>query len=322
MTIRPWMKWSALALVGGVGGAFLLREVVEAEGGGALPPAARSARVVALNMAPPPPPPPPDALSAGVPGGVDGGILAEVGSEPTATGQTVSLHAPAPVDPKLIRKGELHLEVGEVARAREALLQRTQALGGWVADQGEQRDEDGHLTADLTLRLPADRFEAGQQSIRELGTVRRIHLEVEDVSRDWVDREARLQVKRTAAGRLRQILIQKSASLKDVLAAEQALIRLTEEIESLESVHRFQSRQVAFATLEVHLLGPRTAVSRAATHPLARFGEQLVTRLSASLAVLGLLAAALLPWALLGLGLRTALRRRRAQALPLEADHG
>jgi hypothetical protein len=318
MNLRPWMKKSAAALVVVAGVPLLLRAVDEAEGDQAFPPALRAAKVANFSLASPPPPPPPPGVPGGVPGGVMGGVVADESVQE----QGLAPHSPSSQDSKLIRKGDLLLEVSEVAKAREAILQRTKALGGWVADQGEQRDEDGHLSANLTLRLPADRFDAGQQSLRELGTVRRIHLEVEDVSREWVDREARLQVKRTAAGRLRQILAQQSASLKDVLAAEQALIRLTEEIESLESIHRFQSRQVAFATLEVQLVGPQAAVTRAATSPLARFGDQLVTRLSASLAVLGLLAAALLPWALLGLGIRTFLRRRRAQAPSLEADHG
>ncbi|HJV90655.1 MAG TPA: DUF4349 domain-containing protein [Holophagaceae bacterium] len=326
MDLRPWMKKIAVGLSAVVGVPLLLRAVEEVEGG-AGPQGLRALKTVALCMAPPPPPPPPPppGVPGGIPGGVIGGVVggtaenSEEGASFSAHEQVQSLQAS---EAKLIRKGDLQLEVKDVPQAREAILQRTKALGGWIADQGEQRDEDGHLTANLTLRLPADRFEAGQQSLRELGTVRRIHLEVEDVSREWVDREARLQVKRTAAGRLRQILAQKSASLKDVLAAEQALIRLTEEIESLESIHRFQSRQVAYATLEIQLLGPQAAVTRAATSPLSRFGDQILTRLSASLAVLGLLIAALLPWALLGLGIRTVLRRRRTQAPTLEADHG
>lgn len=314
MNLRPWMKKSAIALSVMVGVPLLLRAVEEVEGGGAHLPGLRSAKVVGLPLAAPPPPPPP--------GEVQGGVVGGVALDASLVEQAEAPRSPSFEDAKLIRKGDLQLEVGDVVRARESILQRTKALGGWVADQGEQRDEDGHLTANLTLRLPADRFEAGHQALRELGTIRRIHLEVEDVTREWVDREARLSVKRTAAGRLRQILAQQSASLKDVLAAEQALIRLTEEIESLQSIHRYQSRQVAFGTLEVQLVGPQAAVTHAATSPLSRFGDQLVTRLSASLAVLGLLAAALLPWALLGLGIRTVLRRRRAQAPPLEVPHG
>jgi hypothetical protein len=274
--------------------------------------------MMSLAMSPPPPPPSlgPDGIESGVPGGVVGGVVLH--EAPEAGPQK----AEVPRDSKLIRKGEISLEVAEVARARDILLQRVKALGGWVADQGERRDGDGRITADLRLRIPSDRFEAGQQALRDLGTVKHMHLEVEDVSREWVDREARLQVKRTAAGRLRQILAQQSASLKDVLAAEQALIRLTEEIESLESIHRFQSRQVAYATLEVELAGPQPVVAGTSMGPLARFGDQLVTRLSASLAVLGLLAAALFPWALLALGIRFILRRRRAQAHLQEAGDG
>ncbi len=318
MNLRPWMKKGLAGLAVACGVPLLLRAVEEAEWRAGAESAPRVMKTVSL-MAPPPPPP----GSGGVPGGVVGGVVSGLDAEDSITADGLTLHeASAAMDSKLIRKGDLLLEVKEVPPARDAILQRVQALGGWAADQGEQKDEDGRITASLTLRLPADRFETGHQSLRDLGTVRRFHLEVEDVSREWVDREARLQVKRAAAGRLRQILAQKSASLKDVLAAEQALMRLTEEIESLEAVHRYQSRQVAYATLEVQLQGPLAALTKAATSPLSRFGDQLVTRLSASLAVLGLLAAALVPWALLALGIRILLRRRRVKVPSLEAEHG
>lgn len=313
MSLKPWMSKTLAGLLTAAGTMVVLHAVVQAEGPGAVEAGLPSPRVM---LSAPPPPPPLGEIQGGVPGGVVGGILQEPVDD-----------APLPArdgsrDAKLIRKGELVLQVAEVARAREAALQRVKALGGWVADQTEHRDGDGRLSAALTLRLPADRFESGQASLRDLGTVQRFHLETEDVSREWVDREARLLVKRAAAQRLRQLLLQKSASLKDVLAAEQALVRLTEEIESLESVHRFQARQVAFATLELSLSGPEPVVARSATGPLARFGDQLVTRLSASLAVLGLFLAALAPWALIALLVRFLFHRRRLRAPAPEASHG
>jgi len=311
MSLKPWMSKTLAGLVTAAGTMVVLHAVAQAEGSGAV-----EAGLPSPKMLSAPPPPPPGDIQGGVVGGVVGGVLQEPVDDAPPPARDGSREA------KLIRKGELVLQVAEVARAREAALQRVKALGGWVADQTEHRDGDGRLSAALTLRLPADRFESGQASLRDLGTVQRFHLETEDVSREWVDREARLQVKRAAAQRLRQLLLQKSASLKDVLAAEQALVRLTEEIESLESVHRFQARQVAFATLELSLSGPEPVVARSATGPLARFGDQLVTRLSASLAVLGLFLAALAPWALVALLVRFLFHRRRLRAPVPEASHG
>ena len=314
MSLKPWMTKGLAGLATAVGVFVVLHAVAQAEGGAEGSVGAFSPKdlYMSASLAPPPPP---AGMAPGVPGGVVGGVVGGVGADLS------EVQAQEP-EAKLIRKGELALRVADVARAREAALQRAKTLGGWVADQSEHRDEDGRLTAALTLRLPADRFDAGQASLRDLGTVQRCHLETEDVSRAWVDREARLKVKRAAAQRLRELLLQKSASLKDVLAAEQALVRLTEEIESLESVHRLQARQVAYATLDLQLEGPQPVVARSATGPLTRFGDQLITRLSASLAVLGLFLTALAPWVLLAWGLRSLiLRRRRAAPLP-EVPHG
>ena len=312
MSLKPWMSKTLAGLATAIGAMVVLHAVAQAEGREAMDRVKASPKVACMATLPPPP----GEIPPGVAGGVVGGIVGGQADEPPTAQRDGGPGA------KLIRKGELALQVTEVARARESALQRVKALGGWVADQTEHRDGDGRLSAALTLRLPADRFETGQASLRDLGIVQRFHLETEDVSRAWVDREARLQVKRAAAQRLRQLLLQKSASLKDVLAAEQALVRLTEEIESLESVHRFQAREVAFATLELSLAGPEPVVARSATGPLARFGDQLVTRLSASLAALGLLLVALAPWALVAWSLHALiLRRRRAAPLP-EAPHG
>lgn len=319
MTLKPWMTKALAGLATAAGAMVVLHAVTQVEGAGAVEAGLPSPAVM---RSAPPPPPPPGEIPGGVVGGVIGGVVGGTAKEVEVGLREVPESPGEPRDARLIRRGELALQVAEVARAREAALQRVKALGGWVADQTEHRDGDGRLSAALTLRLPADRFESGQASLRDLGTVQRFHLETEDVSREWVDREARLQVKRAAAQRLRQLLLEKSASLKDVLAAEQALVRLTEEIESLESVHRFQARQVAFATLELSLSGPEPVVARSATGPLARFGDQLVTRLSASLAVLGLFLAALIPWALVALLVRFLFHRRRLRAPAPEASHG
>ncbi|HJW33134.1 MAG TPA: DUF4349 domain-containing protein [Holophagaceae bacterium] len=320
MNRRRIFKGIALGLAGAVGFPVWYGAILQAEVGEGLKsprvvscfaPAALHAAGVGMSLresaeADIPPPPPPPGVPGGVPGGVMGGV---VGGNATLS------------ESKLIKKGEVTLEVADVAPAREEAIRRVQAVHGWVSEQEESRDPDGHLTATLHLRIPADAFDAGHQSLRSLGTVTREHLETEDVSREWVDREARLQVKRAAAIRLKQLLLQRTAGLKDLLEAERALVRVTEEIESMESIHRHQARQVAYATLELQLVGPHAPIVRSSFGPLTRFGDQVTTRLSASLAVLVLFFTALLPWGLLAWG-GWALRRRLSRPPLAEVPDG
>lgn len=306
-----WKKALAWGLV--VGGASLVLHAVSGmeEEGQRYPPWARLARVASPMMyeppPPSPPPPPEDEVDVGVVAGVD-----LVGA-PSPKASHMSAESPAP---RLILRGRLHLEVADPAKAREEVLVRLATTQGWVESQQENRDEDGHSSIRMTLRLPATSFEGARSGLRALGQVRHESQEAEDVSTEWVDREARLSVKRAAVTRLRQLLAQRTAGLKDLLAAERALMQTLEEIESMEAVHRLQSSQVKHATLELDLRAPRPAVASAAFHPLARLGERLVTRLGASLAVLVLVFVTLLPWAALA-GLGLLIRRRiRAKAQP------
>ena len=325
------MRWIPLLKIGAWGVALaaglplLLRAIEGQEAQSAMVPYGRVAQKVQCDVGipltmnaslseeagePPPPPPPP---GPGVPGGVAGGVI---GGVVGGTGKALDIEG----ESRLVRTGEMVLEVQDVPKAKEEAVRRIAAVKGWVAEQGEERDEDGHLKAHLSLRLPSSAFEVGKRSLRDLGTLRREQLQSEDVSRQWVDREARLQVKRAAAGRLRQLLAKRTASLKELLEAEKELVRVTEEIESLEAVHRLQARKVAFATLDLQLWGPRPQLTHESLNPLARLGSQVVTRLSASLAVLILLVTGLVPW-LLGAGAGWLGFRRWRRAHPKEVAH-
>lgn len=313
-----WLRWAvpSILCLGGV--PLLLTQVVQEEehrtegyARYAYAPTARLAsKTLDVAEVPdsPPPPPPPEEAEGGVVGGVvggEGGLRIPQKSAPAD---------PTVYKPKLIRTSYLTLEVSDPAKARAELLDRLGTVQGWVAEQQETRDVSGRLTIDLQLKIPSDRFDASRQAFKALGVVRQERSETEDVSRDWVDREARLAVKRAAVLRLKQLLAQRTASLKDLLEAEKALVNETEEIESMEAIHREQASRVAFATLDVHLNLPQAHVS-AALSPIHRLGERVLTRLSASLALLVLVGITLLPWGAAVGGAVYIYRRRRRRTL-------
>lgn len=201
---------------------------------------------------------------------------------------------------RLIRTGRMTLEVTAVEPAVARLERLAAELGGYLTSSGIERHPDGSLQAEVTLRLPADRYQQAGASLRGLGKVLAESTSIEDVTKTYADLEAHLKVKREAERRVRDLLAQRAGSLKDVLEAEKELARIRGEVDTLEGERRWYAHQVRYSTLSLQLQEP---VPLALSRPSAwsALGEALRDSagiLAGSLSTLlrGLLY--LLPWAL------------------------
>jgi hypothetical protein len=219
---------------------------------------------------------------------------------------------------KLVRNAEVSVEVDDFAAANRKADGIARSFGGYVADaqsSGETRRRRGTLT----LRVRADRFDAALGALEALGKVRSEHVAVEDVTKAYVDLEARLRVKRDAAERLRAILRDRTARLADVLKAETEFSSLVEQIETMEGERRFYDRQIAFSTIAADLAEPESAARPSAFDPLAEAVRNSLATLSRSLAALFVGAIAILPWALVLAALLALRRRLRSRRVRREA---
>lgn len=239
----------------------------------------------------------------------------------------VEAEAPVPPQPhagstrKLIRTGQVRLEVSNFDEASGALTLLAQGLGGYVAGSKVEQLPNGGREGWVLLRLPADRYEAAGGSVRQLGRQLSAETSVQDVTKAYADLETRLKVKRASVEKIRELLRTRAGSLKDVLEAEKEMGRLTEEIEKTEGERRAMAHDVLFSTLRVELeepgrvvaLGPSAWASLKGTF---RDGGGI---LSDSLAFMLRFVLVFLPWVSVGVGvgfLVRWLRRRRAAVAP------
>jgi len=190
--------------------------------------------VVKMDCAPPPPSPPLRAAAAQA-------LTAETRLEL--------------LPQKLIRSARLSLEVKDFARF-ESSCRQLAARCGYLADLRINAEENGRKHADLTLRIPAERFDAALAEFKSLGVVKKEELSVEDVTRAYADLEARRLNKRTTAARLREIIANRTGKLSDVIEAEQALGQVTEELESMEAQKRALDGQISYSTLRADVFEP------------------------------------------------------------------
>ena len=197
---------------------------------------------------------------------------------------------------KLIRTATLEIEVLDFNTAALEASRAATAFGGYVSDRQANEDGSGGRRGQVTLRIPAERFDGAMSALKKLGRVRNEAVSTQDVTRAYSDLETRLRVKRETAARLREILVRQTGEVAEVLAVEREIARVVEEIEQAEGGRRYFDNQVSLSTLTLTLHEPNALVAPGALDPLLQALRRSARVASESLAALIDLSAGLLPW--------------------------
>jgi hypothetical protein len=247
------------------------------------------------------------------------GTAATFGAAPEApAGNGAAEPGPAP-DRYLIKNARLRLEVDDARAAADALTGAAANLGGYVSSLDEYTTPTGGSRVELTLRLPAARFEQSMERFAQHGKVLEKQVDTQDVTEEFLDVEARLRNLERTEERLLDHL-SRTGDLEDIVRVEQEISKYREQIERLEGRLRYLENRVSFSTFRVTLqeeAQPRPAaaetystkavVSKAAG-ALARFARALWTFViwAAIWSPVWLVLAAIAWW-----GVRLAARRPR-----------
>jgi hypothetical protein len=181
-----------------------------------------------------------DTAGAPVPGLPDGG----------GTGGTDYSNADLAAR-RIVKTGEVSIEVNSVARATALVRAMALELGGYVGDS-----QVGTLdqTATLTLRIPAARFEDAITRLHKIdGTVLTETTKEEDVTSAIVDLAARLTNLQASEAQYR-LLLAKAEKIEDILAVQSRLDDVRGQIEQLQAQQKELTGLADLATLTVSLV--------------------------------------------------------------------
>ena len=139
-------------------------------------------------------------------------------------------------------------DVNETMRALEPIIIR---FNGYVANSNLELDHP-NLENKMSIRVPNDHFddlmrELDQQSIY----MNFRNVTTQDVSKEFVDLESRLKTKREVEQRYMEILRKKTGTIEDVLAAEEKIGYLHEEIEATIARINYLRDQVTYSTINL-----------------------------------------------------------------------
>jgi hypothetical protein len=141
-------------------------------------------------------------------------------------------------------------------------IKEIKALGGYL--QSQQKDL-------YVVRVPAEHFERVIEGLRKRGDVVDEKLSTEDVTKQVFELDIRIQTAEKARKRLEELLT-KAEKTADVLAIEQEIRRLTEEIEVLKGSLRHVMDQVRYSSITVNFLGVAPAPSPLSQRVRSPFG--------------------------------------------------
>ena len=180
-----------------------------------------------------------------------GGAPAPGVDDGSGSGGYGSGEQPALADQRIIKTGEISLEVPNVTTAVARVRAMALDLGGYVGgSQAGTRDEP----ATLTLRIPADTFEEALTRLHALdGDVVVEATKEQDVTSTIVDLEARLANLKASETQYR-VLLGQAVKIEDILAVQTRLDDVRGQIEQLQAQHKEVTGLADLSTLTVTLI--------------------------------------------------------------------
>jgi hypothetical protein len=168
-------------------------------------------------------------------------------------------------DARIIRTGSIELEVSDVPKALRTARDGIVALGGYVGASNTSNIGDQPL-AEITYRIPADRWEDALDLLRELnGLTTKVANERTDaveVTGQVIDLQARIKNLEASEAAL-QGIAERATKISDVLEVEARLTDVRGQIEQLTAQLKDLNDRAGFATLTARFSVPVVATEAA-----------------------------------------------------------
>lgn len=166
--------------------------------------------------------------------------------------EAVSLGSPADEERKVIHSASIDMLVKDPKQTSEQVRQLAEQAGGFLVSS----DTSGAGTASnasLTLRVPVNKFEQFRAELAKLGLqVENEKLEVQDVTKQYIDLSARLRNLRAQEQQYLGILKQ-ARTIKDTVEVSDKLNEVRSQIEQQQGEFEFLSKQVETIALTISL---------------------------------------------------------------------
>ncbi len=161
--------------------------------------------------------------------------------------------AKIPLDIKIIKSANARYKVKEVKVATRKIQHMAQQLNGYISDQRFENDLY-KIENRFSIKIPQQNFNVMMDSISAVAAfVDYENITTEDVTEEFIDIETRLKTKLEVKERYEEILRKNAKTVKDILATEEKLRIIQEEIEAAQGRLNYLTNKIAYSTIQVDL---------------------------------------------------------------------
>lgn len=155
------------------------------------------------------------------------------------------------LDRKIVQSSALDLSVEEVGRSFQDIIRIAETAGGFVAGSTFSNTDDGQI-ADLTVRVPADRYQGTIAQIRGMGEVQQESSDANDVTEEYTDLQARLRTLE-ATERRYLALLGEAGNIGEILQVQDRLDGVRGQIEQAQGRINLLDHLTDLASITVHV---------------------------------------------------------------------
>ena len=159
---------------------------------------------------------------------------------------------PAPNTPKkIIHTADVRFKVEDLKKAEMSIKARVQAMGGYISNTNQNR-QSGNLENSWTIRIPAEKFETFLGDVeKESVYTDSKNVSAEDITAEYVDNDLRIKSKQKVFERYLELLKQ-AKNVQEIMAVEEQIRVIREEIEAKEGRQKFLNDQVSYSTVTLN----------------------------------------------------------------------
>lgn len=167
------------------------------------------------------------------------------------TDQTLSSNIPSNL--KIIKTASTRYKVKNIEQALVNIKQMMNLHGGYISELRYDNNYNEKKNR-FTIKIPKENFDTVLDGIQKFAEqTDYVNISTTDVTEKYLDAQTRLQTKLEVKERLEAVLRKNAKTVKDILATENQLRVIQEEIEVVQGKLKYMSNRVAFSTIQVEI---------------------------------------------------------------------
>ena len=154
---------------------------------------------------------------------------------------------------KIIYSADMSFQVANVNQSTENIKSTCNKYGAHISKMN-MNSETYRVSNTIQIRVSEDSFDKMIEDFKKSSVhMDELNIKSNDVTAEFIDVQSRLKTKKASRNRYITVLQTKAGTVEEIISAEEAIRRITEEIEAKEGRLRYLRDKVKFSTITLNI---------------------------------------------------------------------